>query len=207
MSSQLHQLNNESILLLYLAGELSAEDRQDVEQHLAADPQFREELETLRTAYDGAGEALAAADKSERLKLPEASAARRVGNAVRAWHALRLSMPPAETKRGGLRFPWWWYVTASAAGLVVITVSLSKMLGDRMPMELKPLMPIASNDDPSSAPSDPDVLEAFDEAYVELPPPESDAVLDEAEDELYALSEPAADVSGIMLPIGEPDER
>jgi anti-sigma factor RsiW len=207
MSSQLHQLNNESILLLYLAGELSAEDRADVEQHLAADPQFHEELETLRVAYDGAGESLAAADKSERLVLPEASAARRVGNAVRSWHARRLSMPPAEAQRRGLRFPWWWYVTASAAGLVVITVSLSKILGDRMPLELKPLVPIATNDDPSSAPSDPELVETFDEQYVELPPPESDAVLDEAEDELYALSEPAVDASGIMLPIGETDER
>ena len=207
MSSQLHQLNSESILLLYLAGELSAEDRADVDQHLAADPQFREELESLRAAYDATGEVITAADKSERLVLPEASAARRVGNAVRSWHSRRLSMPPAQAARRGLRFPWWWYVTASAAGLVVITVSLSQMFGDRLPMELKPLVPIVVNDDPSSAPSDPDVVETFEDTYVELPRHDSDAVLDEAEDELYALSEPTADESGIMFPIGETDER
>jgi len=214
MSSILQQLNNESILLLYLAGELSAADRADVEQTLAGDPKLREQLETLRAAYDGAGEALAAADASERLALPAASAARRVGNAVRSWHARRLVAPPARDARRNLRFPWWCYVAASVAGLIIIAVGLWGMIGDHgptyLPSDQVTNLNLPEDDGPSSAPSE-DVAATdtpFDgETYSLTLHDESDAALDEAEEELLALSQRADDGSGIMLLIGETDER
>src|SRR5688572_19642100 len=99
MSTLLQHLNNESILLMYLAGELPAEDRAEVEQMLAGDPRLRDELEQLRAAYEGVGSALAEADAAERVVLPQSTAARRVGQAVRAWHARRLAQPAAKDAR------------------------------------------------------------------------------------------------------------
>src|SRR5688572_21294553 len=91
MPSLLPQLDTEAILLMYVADELSAGDRRDVDRMLAADGKLRGQLETLRSAYEGVSGAFQAADASQRLTLPAATAGRRVGAAVRAWHARRLA--------------------------------------------------------------------------------------------------------------------
>ena len=64
MSSLLQQLeNNEAVLLMYLADELPAEDRAEVEQMLATDAGMRAALESLRDVTRRVDEGLAAADR------------------------------------------------------------------------------------------------------------------------------------------------
>ena len=50
MSSLLPQLNNESLLLMYIADELPAEDRVEVEQMLTIDPGMRAQRHQWLTA-------------------------------------------------------------------------------------------------------------------------------------------------------------
>src|SRR5688572_12746547 len=114
MSHLLHNLSKEGILLMYLAGELPVEDVAELEQTLANDPKLREELEQLRSAFEGAGAAIHAADASVRPALPAPAASRRVGQAVRDWHARRLAQPQAEAEPRHFLFPTWSYPIAAA---------------------------------------------------------------------------------------------
>src|SRR5687767_2792280 len=130
MPSLLPQLDNDSILLMYLAGELPAEDVASVERMLANDAGLREKLDELRIAYDDATSVIASADRRERVALPVAIASHRVGQAARAWHARRLADPQrqhaASAAAAGarrLRFPWWCYPLASAAAVIIAAVS------------------------------------------------------------------------------------
>src|SRR5690349_24514678 len=72
--------NNESVLLMYLAGELPAEDRAEVEQQLAADAGLRATLERLRETNDALARVLTGADG---VVLPPATEAARRSAAVR----------------------------------------------------------------------------------------------------------------------------
>ena len=54
--------NNEFVLLMYLAGELPAEDRVEVEAMLSTDPILRAELDRLQSAQEAIGDALARLD-------------------------------------------------------------------------------------------------------------------------------------------------
>src|SRR4051794_18541836 len=96
MRSLLHQLdNNETILLMYLAGGLPPQDRADVEQMLADDPGMRAELERLRETVAQVETAMAELDRSERLPMSADVAARRVGRMVSQWNADRLAAEAA----------------------------------------------------------------------------------------------------------------
>src|SRR3712207_2997256 len=96
MPSLLPNLTNESILVMYLAGELPDEDRAEVERLLTIDATLRGQLEELRASYDEAEAAFASADATERVSLSSSAAARRVGQAVRSWHARRLKEPAGD---------------------------------------------------------------------------------------------------------------
>ena len=67
MGSLLQQLNNESLLLMYIADELPAEDRADVDQMLAGSPTMQAELEAIQAAYLGVTDSLRSADTRERM--------------------------------------------------------------------------------------------------------------------------------------------
>jgi len=118
MPSLLQNLDRESILLLYVADELSADDRASVEGILAKDPGMRQGLEELQSAYAGIECELEAADARERLALPASAASRRVGMAVRSWHAKRLARPAAKNGRGKYRVPVWAYPVAAAIAVL-----------------------------------------------------------------------------------------
>jgi anti-sigma factor RsiW len=226
MSTLLHNLDKQAILLMYLAGELPAEDRGEVEQMLAGDSQLRAEFDQLRGAHGEIELALRTADEAERLALPAGTAARRVGQAVRSWHAWRLTQPPAEPQRMRRRFPAWAYPIAAAVVLVVGYVGWWGLQPDR-PMMLKA---------PNTMPSESELADADNAAHAApgdatastpedalasggpwgrwiavLRDPADDA-LDEAEEELYALSQTSTsstltdDASSILL-MGETDER
>ena len=218
MPTLLPQLDNDSILLMYLAGELPAEDVAVVERMLASDAALRATLEELRSAYDGAAEVIAAADARERLALPAASAARRVGQAARAWSARRLANPPAGRSVGGagrsLRFPWWCYPLASAAAMVLAAVSWWGFQPDTGPAQ-KYLAPVDSglviddgDGDSDAWPDDPMAVAWENYLAVSGSDDPAEVRLDEAEDELFALLEPNGDddASGIFYG-GETDEQ
>ena len=127
MSSLLHQLeNNEAVLLLYLAGEMPAEDRAEVEQLLTGDAGLRHELEALRHAENRLTLALSEADG---LAMPpvtqsakQAAAVRRVSRAMVKFQieqrqnavVQELQIPPR-----ALRLPSWSYPFATAAMILI----------------------------------------------------------------------------------------
>lgn len=87
MKNQLANLqNNESILLMYLAGELPAEDRAEVESLLQSDQSLRAQLDELQATHDQITAQIRAADQATPL-VGQFSAARQVGAAIRQKHA------------------------------------------------------------------------------------------------------------------------
>jgi hypothetical protein len=121
VASVLQQLqSNEAVLLMYLADELPGGDRTEVERMLAVDAGMREQLERLREAYGRVADEVARADASTRPAVSEGAAVRRVGRAMRQWHARRLAEAPAPAAAPvGLRYPWWAYPLAAAASVVI----------------------------------------------------------------------------------------
>ena len=120
MANLLRQLeNNESILLMYLAGELPPEERAEVEQMLTADAGLRASLEKLRAAQDAFDSGMAALDRRTRLPAPETAAVRRVVQDIHQWQARRLANPPKAPAAPTLRYPWWAYPMAAAASIVI----------------------------------------------------------------------------------------
>jgi len=115
----LKDLNTESLLMLYLADELSAPDRQVVAERLAGDAGMRLELERLSGAVQSFSDHMAALDA---LPLPSESAAtRRIGMAIRQSLADRVvrAEPTAPARVIVARYPWWVYSGAAAAALLV----------------------------------------------------------------------------------------
>jgi negative regulator of sigma E activity len=215
MPSLLHQLDNESALVMFIAGELPAEDHAVVERRLASDPEFRAQFEKLRSAYHGVEDAIALADAGERVALPEATAARRVGQAVRSWQVRRLAEPRERELGGRLRLPAWAYVAASVAVAAVVALAIWGLRSDNGNMRLGPLatnLPQASTDsDPTSMAVNVDANPAnpvteFD-PYPLVRQDSETATLADAEDELYAMSERSpGDVPAILL-VGDTDEQ
>ena len=127
MSSLLHQLeNNEAVLLLYLAGEMPAEDRAEVEQLLACDSGLRHQLETLRRAENTLTLALSEADG---LAMPpitqsarQAAAVRRVSRVMVKYQIEQREnavVQEPQTPRRALRLPSWSYPFATAAMILI----------------------------------------------------------------------------------------
>ncbi len=120
MQSLLHQLeNNEAILLMYLADELSAEDRAEVEHMLGSDAGMRVELERLGALGDGTVATIGAADAGTRMPVNEGVAIRRVMRMMRQWQIDHAHAPPPQEPIRELRFPWWSYPLTTAAAVVI----------------------------------------------------------------------------------------
>lgn len=96
MTTLLTQLaNNEAILLMYLANELPAEDRAEVEQLLDHDENMRRHLDELRAAYADVDLAIGQADRDTPLSSGFA-AARAFGDVVRQRAAQQASVDEKE---------------------------------------------------------------------------------------------------------------
>jgi anti-sigma factor RsiW len=121
MSDLLHQLeNNETILLMYIAGELPDEDRREVEVMLASDESLRAMYHELLSAWDGVLGGVEQLDASEAIGFAREAAARSVGRMVRQAHAARLAaVKPvaAVAAKPTLRF---YLGSLSAAAAVVL---------------------------------------------------------------------------------------
>lgn len=121
MSSLLQQLeNNETVLLMYLAGELPDADRAEVEQMLAADPALRVALAEMTAMNEHMATVFAQADGALHLSRREA-AVRQVSLAINQAkvEGHRTPAPAAEQARSRTRIPVWAYPLAAAAMLVV----------------------------------------------------------------------------------------
>jgi anti-sigma factor RsiW len=125
MSSLLQQLeNNEQVLLMYLAGELPAQDRAEVQRMLGNDAGLRamlEELSDLDGQLQGdlaglAGRTGPAAGEASIRRTIRQMRRRQVEQALRP----QADEQPAATRR----YPWWMYSAGAAAAAVVILVGL-----------------------------------------------------------------------------------
>jgi anti-sigma factor RsiW len=207
MTSLLHQLDNESALVMFLAGELPPEDHAVVERRLAADPEFRAQLDELRSSYRTVEDAIAASDAVERVALPPATASRRVGQAVRSWHARRLAQPRERELGGRLRIPGWVYAAASVAAAGIVALGVWGLRSDTSMVKLPPLTApsqqapeVAVNiPAPAVIPDEPELPSIHDASETK--------VLADAEDELYAMSHRSpGDVPSILL-MSDTDEQ
>jgi hypothetical protein len=117
MSDLQHLENNEAILLMYLADELSPEDRAEVEQMLASDAAMRRELEILRQTQQLAYDALQTLDGSTRTVRPRFVALGQVSKLIHEWVQRRREPAPVATLRPPL--PWWRISLSTAAALLI----------------------------------------------------------------------------------------
>jgi len=121
MPNLLQQLeNNEAVLLMYLADELHAEDRAEVDQLLAVDASLREDLQSLRAAWDAS---LAVVDQVHRSTPPPVSedvAVRTVMRRMRKKFLEDQSRPITTPEAPGKGVPRW-LIGAVAAGLLLVS--------------------------------------------------------------------------------------
>jgi anti-sigma factor RsiW len=118
MSGQLNDLDGDSLLMLYVSGELSNGEKAALERRLASEPALAAELEKLRAAQAFCAEAFAAADATATLPVGEGVAVRRVSRAMQQWQVDRIRVA-APTQKKGLPLPWWSYPVAVAASVII----------------------------------------------------------------------------------------
>src|SRR5438477_12104444 len=122
MSVDLHNLDTESIALLYLAEELSPEERAHVDGMLQrGDTALRDELNKLRVTQGVVENALARADVSKPLAIPAAAASRKVARAMAQWRVDWLARPTALPRR---KFQFRSLIPAAAAAIILLAMSM-----------------------------------------------------------------------------------
>src|SRR4051794_36282195 len=118
MSSHLNELDGDSLLVMYLAGELTNGDKAALERRIANEPALAAELARLREAQAYCVDTLKAADATMKMPVTEGVAVRRVSRAMQQWNFDRIRAAAPAGKRG-VRIPWWSYPVAVAASLIV----------------------------------------------------------------------------------------
>jgi anti-sigma-K factor RskA len=113
MSTLLTNLeNNEAVLLMYLANELPAEDRAEVESMLQRDEQLRDQFDRIRAAYASLDAAIGRADAGTHMG-SGFSAARSFGDEIRRRATAHASVDEKEEYHR--RISVWWYPVIAAA--------------------------------------------------------------------------------------------
>jgi hypothetical protein len=121
----IEQLDNFGhVLLMYLADELPAEDRLEVERRLVTDPDLRRQLDQLRLTHETTAEVLSRLDASSAQAALEQAVIRRTGRAIRQWQARPPRQETAREAGDRLRFPWWAYPSAAAASILIALLVL-----------------------------------------------------------------------------------
>jgi anti-sigma factor RsiW len=117
MKSFLEELEPESILILYLAGELSPADRQEVERRLQADGELRAQLQEIRRLQESFEKAMHSAEENVATTIPDGVAMRRTTRLMRQWVASRrVPQIPEEIRES---IPWMRYGLSAAAVLLL----------------------------------------------------------------------------------------
>ncbi len=138
MASLLEQLDINSLLLMYLANELSSADRIEMEQRLASDPALAEELARLRQAQAVVESALLSGDAATPLPMSCDTAVRRVSRAMKQWQVDRLTRKAIAPQRAHFRLPIWSYASAVAAAIIVGMLIWANNLPDAGNAQLTP---------------------------------------------------------------------
>jgi hypothetical protein len=154
MKPLLQELENESLLLLYIAGELPVEDRAEIELMLERDSGMRSQLQALRTAQSRSYAALLQLDQAESVRGME-SVMRPIDQAIGQWNVERLARPTKITPRRSTGPILAWSVGSAVAAVLVVCVwwgfrsDSATHLATSAPSNV-PNLSIASNDQPDS---------------------------------------------------------
>jgi anti-sigma factor RsiW len=138
MQSALDQLDDQAILLLYIADELSQEDRSAVEARLGAEENLRAELENIRGAHSSVMQSLAGLDAQRPIAVRTAAAQRNVLRQLKQWHVQRLSPTSETTKRAPKhrhKIPWLLPLSGVAAALMGVIIFWGWTSNPQLPME------------------------------------------------------------------------
>lgn len=199
MKSVIGQLDRDSLLVLYLAGELAAEDRRRVEGMLAADEALRAELDVLQAVQGMVEEGLDQTDRVQPLPVDTRVLERRVGRIMREWQAKRPPTPETVVQKVvGLKYPWWAYPATAAAA---VTLAFLVWWGNS---PLKPYNPpVAQNTqvqqeqvEETPTPELSEGAQLAEDLERSFSHPSHDGIR-EAEGELVALSRVTADIDEI----------
>jgi hypothetical protein len=154
MKTLLQHLENESLLLMYMAGELPLSDRTELEAMLARDGGLRAQLAELRAAESSCFAGLAQLDVAEPLGSVEPSV-RRVQRAIQQWQ-IDLLARPAQQARARRRIPVLAWSAGSAVAAVLVFCTWWGFRADTGPHST--LVPPADTGQVADAPSDGDSL-------------------------------------------------
>ncbi|MGN6504160.1 MAG: hypothetical protein ACTHM6_01215 [Tepidisphaeraceae bacterium] len=117
MSTLLKDLNYpDAVLLMYLANELPAEDRKEIDDRLEEEPELYDKLDELRAAYGAVDAFIGAGDATWRVS-PGLTAARNLGDVVRERQRNKKAEEREVLQR---RRGWWMMYPAAAAALLAI---------------------------------------------------------------------------------------
>lgn len=111
-------------LLLYIADELSPEDRGRLERQLVADPALAAQLHELQAATTRIHEGLARLDEMQAVPVSADTAARRVGREFRRQLATPRPAAPAHEAPAASRLRHWAYVATAAAAVLGIVFGI-----------------------------------------------------------------------------------
>ena len=178
MPEDLNHLSDDAVLMLYLADELSASQRAQVEKRLVTDAAFRAGCESLRILNSETRRFVSADSAASSTELADEMTVRRV---VREMNKRRLELvarPAASSAPRRRAYPAWIYPLAACAAIVFLVLG---MWGVGVIDYDPPTKPITIDDTPMIE-HDEDALE------LGLEPDQELAELDEAELHLAELA-------------------
>jgi len=141
MAGQMNDLYSDSLLVLYLAGELANGEKAALERRLANEPALAAELQRVRDAQAFSVQAIQAADAGARLPVGEGVAVRRVSRAMQQWQVDRVRATPPLRRR---KLPWWSYPVAAAASIIIAFLIWSSR--QSVVNDLRPESPLANQE-------------------------------------------------------------
>lgn len=155
-SSTTPSRNDEAVLLLYLADELSPQQKQGIETRLANDPSFAAALNRLRDVDAWLSDSFDELDKSQPLPGTPGSWQRRIGRMIRQWQARQAAMANANPLPGR-RIGSWAYVAAAVALVIIGYTAYWGFQSDKPMLAINPAVTQDPQIDqgPPPAPSDP----------------------------------------------------
>ncbi len=127
MDSVIQQLQgDDTLLLMYLVGELREVDRAEVERRLAGDAKLRADLDRLTDADGSFTSAMEALDGATPIRAEVSAAVRRASASIRQWQVRPgPAITPGAERRPASRWRIWVIPsTAAAIVLVVLCISL-----------------------------------------------------------------------------------
>src|SRR4051812_15691630 len=119
------QTDREAVLLLYLAGELPAQDQSELERILNQDHSLRADLDRLRDLQTQVVGQLDELDSANPLRMSEEISTRRVVREMRRFQLELKSRSPMQLEASSIRaWPRWIYPMAAAAAIIFAVLGL-----------------------------------------------------------------------------------